>query len=56
MGNMEKMGINSGNIDVVFLSHIHGDHVRGLKKFLEVNPDVTVYLPESFPEGFKDEV
>ena len=55
-GNMEKLGIAPDSIDLVVLSHIHGDHTGGLDSFLEKNPDVTVYLPKSFPKRFKDSV
>ncbi len=56
LGNMEKLDIDPANVDVVVLSHIHGDHVGGLAGFLKENSDVTVYLPESFPQSFKDNV
>ena len=56
LDNMEKLGIEPNNIDLVVLSHIHGDHTGGLSSFLEKNPDVTVYLPESFPKRFKNNV
>jgi 7,8-dihydropterin-6-yl-methyl-4-(beta-D-ribofuranosyl)aminobenzene 5'-phosphate synthase len=54
--NMEKLAIDPNSIDTVVLSHIHGDHTGGLNSFLEKNPDVTVYLPKSFPKKFKDNV
>ena len=56
LSNMEKMGINPSNIDLIVLSHIHGDHVGGLQSFLKSNPEVIVYLPKSFPERFKEQI
>ena len=56
LSNMERMGINPEEIDIVVLSHIHGDHTGGLRAFLHSNPDVTVYLPASFPSDFKSGV
>jgi len=54
--NMKKLGIEPAKIGAVVLSHIHGDHVGGLRGFLEENRGVVVYLPRSFPESFKDGV
>ena len=54
--NMEKLEVEPGCIDTVILSHIHPDHTGGLGSFLEKNPDVTVYLTESFPKRFKEKV
>ncbi|MBE0425895.1 MAG: MBL fold metallo-hydrolase [Nitrospirae bacterium] len=54
--NMKALGIDPKEIDLIFLSHIHGDHVGGLHGILERNPKVNVYLPRSFPESFKDAV
>jgi 7,8-dihydropterin-6-yl-methyl-4-(beta-D-ribofuranosyl)aminobenzene 5'-phosphate synthase len=51
--NMGKMGIDPGTIDVIVLSHIHGDHVGGLRRFLRENPDAIVYIPAKFPASFK---
>ena len=53
LSNMQKLGITPGKIDIVVLSHIHGDHTGGLSSFLTSNPRVSVYLPQSFPESFK---
>ncbi|MEJ2637712.1 MAG: MBL fold metallo-hydrolase [Calditrichia bacterium] len=56
MENMGKSGIAPETIDVVFLSHSHGDHTGGLAGFLKVNPNVAVYLPASFPAHLKNTV
>ena len=53
LANMDELGIDPQKIDIVVLSHIHGDHVGGLKEFLEKNEHVTVYLPMSFPRELK---
>jgi len=53
LGNMEKSAVEPNSIDTVVLSHIHGDHTGGLDSFLENNPDVTIYMPKSFPAKFK---
>jgi len=54
LDNMEKLAIKPDRVDVVVLSHIHGDHTGGLSSFLEKNSNVIVYLPVSFPKKFKD--
>ncbi len=54
LDNMEKSAIEPDSIDVVVLSHIHGDHTGGLGSFLEKNTNVTIYLPKSFPKRLKD--
>jgi len=56
LSNMEKMKIKPEEIDIIVLSHIHGDHTGGLLGFLEENSNVTVYVPTSFPESFKTEI
>jgi 7,8-dihydropterin-6-yl-methyl-4-(beta-D-ribofuranosyl)aminobenzene 5'-phosphate synthase len=56
LSNMEKLKIDPAEIELVVLSHIHGDHVGGLGALLEKNNKVPVYLPSSFPEYFKNKV
>ena len=56
MQNMKHLEIDPMEIDVVVLSHIHGDHVGGLNSFLRSNHEVIVYMPTSFPNGFKESV
>ena len=56
LSNMQHLGLDVNMVDAVVLSHIHGDHTGGLHVFLENNPNVTVYMPESFPASFQQEV
>lgn len=54
LSNMEKLKIDPAEVEVVVLSHIHGDHVGGLEALLLVNNKVSVCLPSSFPDDFKN--
>lgn len=56
LNNMEKLKIDPYTVNAVVLSHIHHDHIGGLSRFLKTNPDVTVYMPRSFPPSVKDAV
>jgi 7,8-dihydropterin-6-yl-methyl-4-(beta-D-ribofuranosyl)aminobenzene 5'-phosphate synthase len=56
LSNMEKLNIEPGGIEAVVLSHAHGDHANGLGHILAVNSDLTVYLPQSFPNAYKQDV
>jgi len=56
LNNMEKLEIDLKEIDMIVLSHIHGDHTGGLTGILKLNSDVTVYIPKSFPDSFKDDI
>jgi len=55
-GNMSLMGIDPSSVNIVFLSHIHGDHTGGLEGVLRKNPHITVYVPESFPISFQQAI
>ncbi len=54
--NMKKLKIDPTEIDIVFLSHIHYDHVGGLDAFLRENNEALICLPSSFPDNFKNKV
>ena len=47
MSNMKKLYINPAEIDEVFISHNHYDHIGGLSSFLSQNNNVTLYAPPS---------
>ncbi len=56
MSNIDRLGVDARKVDVIVLSHFHGDHTGGLRAFLQRNTDVTIYMPESFPRAFQDEI
>lgn len=47
MSNMKKLHIDPAEIDEVFISHNHYDHIGGLSSFLSQNHDVTLYISPS---------
>ena len=53
LSNMQKLGIDPKEIQDVFISHAHFDHVGGLSAFLNVNNEVKVWIPPSF-RGLKN--
>jgi len=56
LSNMEKMKIHPKDINIVVISHIHGDHVGGLNGFLERNRDIKVYIPSSFRNSIREKI
>lgn len=49
--NINKLNINPSAVDLVVISHLHGDHVAALYPFLEKNNKVSVYYPKSYPDS-----
>lgn len=47
--NAKALGIDLTRLDMVVMSHRHGDHMGGLAYLLSVNPKVPIYAPK---EGF----
>jgi 7,8-dihydropterin-6-yl-methyl-4-(beta-D-ribofuranosyl)aminobenzene 5'-phosphate synthase len=52
LANMRRLDIEPKEIDLVFISHIHGDHTGGLASLLAQHPQVDVVVPEDFPASF----
>ena len=45
--NMKALDVAIGEIDYLFISHSHWDHIGGLDSILELNPDMILFVPES---------
>ncbi|MBN2354472.1 MBL fold metallo-hydrolase, partial [candidate division KSB1 bacterium] len=45
--NMERMKVDLSKIDLIVISHMHGDHTGGLASVLDKVKNIPVYLPAS---------
>jgi 7,8-dihydropterin-6-yl-methyl-4-(beta-D-ribofuranosyl)aminobenzene 5'-phosphate synthase len=53
LSNLSKLQIDPHQIDELFISHDHPDHIGGTLKLAEINNSINVTLVRSFPSGFK---
>ncbi|MEN8254912.1 MAG: MBL fold metallo-hydrolase, partial [Verrucomicrobiota bacterium] len=56
LNNLAALGFDPAQINTVIISHGDWDHIGGIWSFLDVNPNVDVYLPGSLSRHLKDEV
>ncbi len=54
--NMRVLNKDPKSVDMVVLSHIHGDHTGGLWSLMREKPTLKVYIPGSFPQEFEQRV
>ena len=54
--NISQLKVNPKAVELVVISHKHWDHVGGLPAFLEINPNVSVYMPESVAQDWEPEI
>lgn len=54
--NVDALNVDLKEVDLVVISHEHGDHTGGLSRLYRVNPDVSVYYPVSFSRAFVQSV
>ncbi len=47
--NMNKLGIDPRSIQLLLISHSRLGNIGGLEDFLNLNRDVSVYIPDKFP-------
>jgi len=52
LDNLFKSHIEPKEIEIVIISHEHGDHTGGLFSLLELNNQISVFLPYSFSYDF----
>jgi len=48
--NMERLNIDPKDIDMIFISHMHYDHIGGLEHVLDLNDGIRLLLPASAPD------
>lgn len=53
LANMAKLNIQPADIHKIVISHVHMDHLGGLREFLKVDRNVEVYIPVSFPDSVR---
>ena len=54
--NLKKLNKNIEDINFIMLSHEHWDHIDGLDEILNLNKNLTVIVPESFSDNFKNKI
>ncbi len=50
--NIKKLQVNIQEVELIVLSHDHGDHTGGLFSLLKENHRVSVYIPHVFSDAF----
>jgi metal-dependent hydrolase (beta-lactamase superfamily II) len=53
LGNLIQLGLDPAEIDLVVLSHEHGDHTGGMMSLLQTGVRPAVYVPSAFASSYK---
>lgn len=56
LNNLSTLGLVPQDVDVVVLSHIHGDHTGGMESLLGTGVRPDVYVPVTFPTRYKNQL
>lgn len=52
----KESNVNIKEIEHLLLTHEHGDHIRGLKRFIENHPNVKIYLTKGTFDALEEDV
>lgn len=52
--SLEAISKETSNIDAIFITHEHSDHIKGLNQFIKNNPNVSVYTSTGTGEYLKN--
>lgn len=52
----KESNVNIKEIEYLLITHEHGDHIRGLKRFIENHPNVKVYLTKGTFDAIEKDV
>jgi len=50
--NMKQLGVAVSDIEYLFISHSHWDHIGGIDSIVELNPNITIFAPASLSKHF----
>ena len=45
--NMQRVGVDVKEVQYLFITHSHWDHIGGLDSIIELNPNITLFVPAS---------
>ena len=45
--NMSELGVDIKEVEYLFITHSHWDHIGGIDSILELNPNITLFIPSS---------
>ena len=48
--NIVKMGFDIKKLEYLFISHPHWDHIGGIDSIVDINRDLTLFLPDSLSQ------
>lgn len=54
--NLHTALIPIKSIDILILSHLHSDHIGGANWVVEQNPNITVYIPDTFSKNLENQL